>query len=303
MSNLSTWRFVSQIQEPEDYHDPAYWFFFQGDKLAVLPVAEADSAPMADIADSAPMADTTVQIPYLLDPSEEGITPVRRQFLGYVEQDGRRVACYSAELDATVELGDKWTLDNLRQLYTSLGDSWFQLAGRAVQIMEWDRTHQFCGRCGAPMGLVANERAKRCTECGLSNYPRLSPAIIIAVTREIEGEKRILLARNHRFPAGRYSVLAGFVEPGESLEECAAREVMEEVGIEIDNIRYVASQPWPFPNSLMLGFTAEYAGGDFHLEDAEIAEAEWFGVNNLPNLPQKPSIARQLIDAFVAENQ
>jgi NAD+ diphosphatase len=285
MSNVPTWRFISQIQEPADYHDAAYWFFFQNDKLAVLPTADA------------------VGIPLALDPSEIGISPLRRQFLGYVEQDGRRVACFSAELDAEIALGDGWTVDNLRTLYASLGDSWFQLAGRAVQIMEWDRTHQFCGRCGAPMETVANERAKRCTVCGLSNYPRLSPAIIIAVTREIEGEKRILLARNHRFPAGRYSVLAGFVEPGESLEECAAREVMEEVGIEIGNIRYFGSQPWPFPNSLMLGFTADYVSGDFHFEDAEIAEADWFSANNLPNLPQRPSISRKLIDAFVEENQ
>ena len=285
MSNVPAWRFISQIQEPVDYHDSAYWFFFQNDKLAVLTAGEA------------------VQIPCVVDPSELGVTPLRRQFLGFVEQDGQRIACFSAELDATLPLGDKWQVENLRQLYIPLGDAWFQLAGRAVQIMEWDRTHLFCGRCGAPMATVPNERAKRCTECGLSNYPRLSPAIIIAVTRQIEGEKRILLARNHRFPAGRYSVLAGFVEPGESLEECAMREVFEEVGIEINNIRYIASQPWPFPNSLMLGFTAEYAGGDFHLEDAEIAEADWFGVNSLPNLPQKPSIARQLIDAFIAENQ
>jgi NAD+ diphosphatase len=285
MSNFSSWRFISQIQEPTDYHDPSYWFLFQGDKLAVLPAADA------------------VEIPCVLDPSELGVTPLRRQFLGFVEREGQRVACFSAELDDTLALGDGWTVDNLRQLYTPLGDSWFQLAGRAVQIMEWDRTHQFCGRCGAPMTTVPNERAKRCTACGLSNYPRLSPAIIIAVTREIEGEKRLLLARNHRFPAGRYSVLAGFVEPGESLEECAAREVMEEVGIEIDNIHYYASQPWPFPNSLMLGFTAEYASGDFQLEDAEIAEAGWYSAHNLPNLPQKPSIARQLIDAFIAENQ
>jgi NAD+ diphosphatase len=284
MANAPAWRFISQIQEPADYRDPAYWFFFQNDKLAVLPSGEGVGIPLAS------------------DPNELGITPLRRQFLGYVEQDGKRVACFSAELDAERALGDGWTVDNLRTLYASLGDSWFQLAGRAVQIMEWDRTHQFCGRCGAPMEIVPNERAKRCTRCGLSNYPRLSPAIIIAVTREVEGEKRILLARNHRFPAGRYSVLAGFVEPGESLEECAAREVLEELGIEIDTIRYFGSQPWPFPNSLMLGFTAAYAGGDFHLEDAEIAEAGWFSAGNLPNLPQKPSIARRLIDAFVEEN-
>lgn len=284
LSIASSWRFISQIQEPAECRDRAYWFFFQNDRLAVLPNGNG------------------VEIPCVLDPGELGLSPLRRQFLGFIEQEGQRIPCYSAELEAEIELGEGWTVDNLRQLYPALGDSWFQLAGRAVQIIDWDRTHQFCGRCGAPMETVPNERAKRCTVCGLSNYPRLSPAIIIAVTREIEGEKRILLARNHRFPAGRYSVLAGFVEPGESLEECAAREVMEEVGIEIDNIRYFGSQPWPFPNSLMLGFTADYAGGEFHLEDAEIAEAGWFSPRNLPNLPQKPSIARQLIDAFVAAN-
>jgi NAD+ diphosphatase len=284
MLHLSKWRFISQIQEPEEVLDRAYWFLFQGDRLAVLSAAES------------------VEIPCVLDPSEFGITIARRQFLGFVEQEGQRIACFSAELDTTVTLGDGWVVDNLRQLYTALGDMWFQLAGRAVQIVEWDRNHQFCGRCGAPTVTMPNERAKRCTECGLSSYPRLSPAIIIAVTREIEGEKRILLARNHRFPAGRYSVLAGFVEPGESLEECAAREVMEEVGIKIGNIRYFGSQPWPFPNSLMLGFTADYVDGDFQLEEAEISEAGWFSANNLPNLPQKPSIARQLIDTFVEEN-
>lgn len=285
MSDVSSWRFISQIQEPDDYHDSAYWFLFQGDKLAVLSAADS------------------VKIPCVADPGELGFSPRRRQFLGFVENNGQRVACFSGELDESIALGDGWMVDNLRQLYTPLGDLWFQVAGRAVQIVDWDRTHQYCGRCGAPMVTVPNERAKRCTECGLSNYPRLSPAIIIAVTREIEGEKRLLLARNHRFPAGRYSVLAGFVEPGESLEECAEREVMEEVGIQIDNIRYFGSQPWPFPNSLMLGFTAEYAGGDFQLEEAEIAEADWFSAHHLPNLPPKPSIARRLIDAFVAENQ
>jgi NAD+ diphosphatase len=288
MSNPSNWRFISQIEEPAERQEAAYWFFFQNDKLAVL---------------SAPDASQPVTIPRTLEPGDLGIAPLRRQFLGFVEQEGKRVACFAGELAEDAALGEGWAIDNLRNLYPALGDAWFQLAGRAVQIIDWDRTHQFCGRCGAPMAAVPNERAKRCTVCSLSNYPRLSPAIIIAVTREMEGERRILLARNHRFPAGRYSVLAGFVEPGESLEECAAREVYEEVGIELDNIRYFGSQPWPFPNSLMLGFTAEYASGDLRLEAAEIAEANWFGVNNLPNLPQRPSIARRLIDAFVEANQ
>ena len=157
MSNSSEWRFVSQIQEPADDHDVAYWFFFQNDKLAVRSAAEGVTIPLAH------------------DPSDLGLAPLRRQYLGYVEQAGKRFACFSGELEADAALGEGWTVDNLRTLYPALGDSWFQLAGRAVQIMEWDRTHQFCGRCGAPMASVPNERAKRCTSCGLSNYPRLPP--------------------------------------------------------------------------------------------------------------------------------
>src|SRR5512136_2294147 len=123
---------------------------------------------------------------------------------------------------------------------------------------------------------MPNERAKQCPVCGLMSYPRLSPAIIIAVVRETPQGKRLLMARNHRFPAGRYSVVAGYVEPGESLEECAYREVCEEVGIGIKNLRYFGSQPWPFPSSLMVGFTAEYDGGEIRLEESEIADAGWF---------------------------
>jgi NAD+ diphosphatase len=284
MSANSAPHFVAQVQMPDACTEPAYWFLFQGDKHVVLTGGE------------------TLQIPCVIDPSEVGLTTLRRQYLGYIDQDGRHIHCYSAEVDPTVTLDSRYAADSLRQFYAQLGDFWFQLAGRAIQIVDWDRTHQFCGRCGGRMESAISERAKRCSICGLSNFPRLSPAIIIAVTRQIDGVNHLLLARNHRFPTGRYSILAGFVEPGESLEECAGREVMEEVGIQIDNIRYVASQPWPFPNSLMLGFTAAYAGGDLMLEDAEIAEAGWFRADNLPGLPPKPSIARRLIDAFVAVN-
>ena len=285
MLHLNDARFVSKIEPPLALHEPAYWFLFQGDRLLVVPAGDG------------------VEIPRAADPLELGLRPLRRQYLGYVEQaDGRQTHCFSGELEAETPRGEGLMADNLRQLYPRLGDLWFQLAGRAVQLVAWDATHQFCGRCGAPTETMPHERAKKCTRCGQTNYPRLSPAIIIAVTRASANGRQLLLARNHRFPSGRYSVLAGFVEPGESLEECAQREVKEEVGIDIHNIRYFASQPWPFPNSLMLGFTAEYAGGDFVLEEAEIAEADWFGVDNLPQLPPKPSIARRLIDAFVAEN-
>ncbi len=134
----------------------------------------------------------------------------------------------------------------------------FRVAGRAVQIVEWDETHRFCGRCGGPTERVPGERARLCTTCGHSAYPRIAPAVIVRVTR---GDA-LLLARGRRWTEPIYSLVAGFVDPGESLEETVAREVREEVGIEVGDIRYFASQPWPFPHSLMLGFEAEHAGGE-----------------------------------------
>ncbi len=136
---------------------------------------------------------------------------------------------------------------------------------------------------------------KSARQCNLTNYPRVSPAIIVAIIRD----NQILLARNRRFKGGFFSVLAGFAEPGESLEECVAREVNEEVGIAVKNIRYFGSQPWPFPNSLMVGFIADYAGGRINVDKTEIIEAAWFSAQNLPPIPPKISIARQLIDWFV----
>jgi NAD+ diphosphatase len=284
MTQPAAARFVSVAEPPTAQTTPAYWFLFQADKLLIHPNGG------------------TAELPCVVDPAELGLATVRRQYLGYLEHDDIRADCYSAEIDPQTMLPDGWTVDNLRTLYPQLGELWFQLAGRAVQIVDWDRTHQFCGRCGAHMALMPHERAKQCPACGLLNYPRLSPAIIIAVVKQTADGNRLLLARNQRFPKGRYSVIAGFVEPGESLEECAAREVREEVGVDITNIRYFGSQPWPFPNSLMLGFTAEYSSGDITLEEAEIAEADWFAADALPGLPPKPSIARRLIDWFIATN-
>ena len=276
--------FHGAVTPPATPHDPAHWFVFQDNNLLVRQNGTGAEVLRAGVLE------------------ELGLPIVRRQYLGHLHRDGQPpVHCYSAETDPATPLPDGVSAQGLRQLYARLPDPIFQIAGRAVQVVDWDRTHQFCGRCGSPMESLPTERAKKCPACGLTNFPRLSPAIIIAVVRHTEEGPKLLLARNHRFPAGRYSVIAGFVEPGESLEECAQREVMEEVGITIQNVRYVASQPWPFPNSLMLGFTAEYAGGEFVLEEAEIAEAGWFAANALPQLPPPPSIARRLIDGFVAE--
>jgi NAD+ diphosphatase len=256
--------------------EPAWWFAFVGNKLLVHSNG------------------TDSQIPNFISLAEIGLEPVRSQFLGML--DGQ--ACYSAELPKDTTVPEDMTLVGLRQLYGTLEEDFYSLSGRAFQIMEWDRTHQYCGHCSTPTNQLPHERAKRCLKCGLVNYPRLSPAIIVLVSR---GEE-ILLARAHRFPPGMYSILAGFVEPGESLEETVMREVGEEVGIEVKDIRYFGSQPWPFPNSLMIGFTATYASGDIVIEPQELVEAAWFHKNNLPHIPPKPSIARKIIDWFVANS-
>jgi len=219
-----------------------------------------------------------------------GFEPVRRQYLGRLER--RHVV--SLELPEAAESPAGTAFRDLRGLFPQLPEAHFWLAARAVQIVDWDRDHQFCPRCAAAFELHPDERAKRCPKCALTAYPRLAPAVIVAVTR---GEE-ILLARSPHFPPGMWSVLAGFVEPGENLEECVAREVEEEVGVRVRKIRYVGSQPWPFPHSLMIGFHAEYAEGELKLEDPEIEDAAWYPRDSLPQIPPPISIARRLIDAF-----
>ncbi len=185
----------------------------------------------------------------------------------------------------------------VRELYAALGSERFSLAGRALQIVEWATTHQFCGRCATPTERVPTERCMRCPTCGLMAYPRIAPAIIVLVRRGDEA----LLARGARFPAAFYSTLAGFSEVGESLEETLAREVREEVGIDVKETRYFGSQSWPFPHSLMIAFTAEWAGGEIVADGKEILDAKWFRANALPPIPPRISIARRLIDAWVED--
>lgn len=183
----------------------------------------------------------------------------------------------------------------LRSLHPIVAARDWTLAGRAVQIVEWSRTHRFCGRCGTPTEQAHGERAMRCPECRLLSFPRLSPAVIMVVHRGDE----MLLAHGRLFPTPIYSALAGFVEPGESLEEAVRREVREEVGVEIHEPQYVSSQPWPFPNSLMLGFYAEYAGGDIVIDPSEIVDAKWFHIDEMPPFPGSMSIASQLINGYI----
>ncbi len=200
--------------------------------------------------------------------------------------------CFAIEVDRAGEL----EFAGLRSLFGKTDNMMLALAGRALQICEWFRTHQYCGRCGSPTVEHHNDRAMVCEPCKIFSYPRLSPSIIVLVHRG----RDVLLARNHRFPEGMYSTLAGFVEPGESIEETLIREVKEEVGVLVKNLEYLGSQPWPFPNSLMLGFHAEYDSGDIELQEEEIADAQWFSIDDLPAIPGKIAISRWLIDDFLS---
>jgi len=207
--------------------------------------------------------------------------------------------CFARQVDAAAPLPVDGELVALRQLHGALADDDFAIAGRALGLLTWDAHHQFCGRCGAATERSAVERARVCPRCTLAHYPRLSPAVIALVERD----GRALLARNARFPVAFHSCLAGFVEVGETLEEAVAREIHEEAGIHVTDVQYAGSQPWPFSSSLMIGFTARWAGGDLVLAPDELAEGGWFAPDELPPLPGAISISRQLIDAFVARHR
>jgi len=229
-------------------------------------------------------------IPQFRDLEALDSSPEPLHYLGSL--DGR--PCYAGEMAAMIPSPTTFEFKGIRSLFEHLEAPLIGVAGLANQLILWNRNHRFCGNCGLKTEDKVDERAKVCPACGQINYPRLSPAVIVAVVRQ----DRLLLAHSRRFPGKFYSVLAGFVEPGETLEECVQREVGEEVGIEVRNIRYFGSQPWPFPDSLMIAFTAEYSRGEIIADPAEIDDAGWFSADNFPPIPPKISIARQLIDWF-----
>ena len=266
--------FIARVVAPGGKLEAAWWFVFQEDRLLI----ESKSSEAT--------------IPYLVDFAELKLPVLRQHYLGRL--DGRD--CYAVEVPDGITLPAGMAFEGLRQIYGRMDEGLFSVAGRAVQIIDWDRTHQFCGRCGVKTRTHPTERAKECPQCGLLHFPRLAPAIIVLVERGPE----MLLARARRFPTAIYSVIAGFVEPGETLEEAVIREVREESGITVNEICYFGSQPWPFPHSLMIGFTANYASGQITLGDGENLDVGWFRTDNLPaHLPGKISIARKLIDWFL----
>jgi len=269
--------YVAEVVPPPEPPDSALWFVFRESRLLVGGAAQ------------------TVALPETRDPHALGLDSLRApQYLGRL----RGAHLFAAEVDGEIEPPAGWRWEGLRALFGTLDDSLFALAGRALQVVDWNRTHQFCGRCGMPTAHKPGERSRECPACGLVVYPRLAPAVM-AMVRRLPDE--VLLARSPRFPPEMYSALAGFVEPGETLEQCLEREVLEEVGVRVRNLRYFASQPWPFPHSLMIAFVCDWDAGEVQPNPGEIEAAGWFNVRALPRLPQRISIARRLIDAVVTE--
>ncbi|MCY4085321.1 MAG: NAD(+) diphosphatase [Actinomycetia bacterium] len=263
--------FTPGLASPQDVNRSRLWFATRGTEVLVRATGRAAEIPPV-----------------------EALAALELEVYHYLGALGS-TDCYAVGLADSESLPGGDGFHELLGLFGQLPDAHFAIAGRAVQVVEWDRTHCYCGRCGQQTVDEPGERAKRCTSCGQLAFPRISPAVIVRISRGDE----ILLAHGTRFPAAFYSVLAGFVEPGESLEETVAREVREEVGIEVKDVRYFGSQPWPFPNSLMVGFTAEYAGGELAPDPQELTDAQWFSVDDLPPVPPPLSIARWLIDDLV----
>jgi NAD+ diphosphatase len=283
-------QFSAGVAAPDAAGD-ALWFIFRGDRLLVE-LGPPSPHPTGDL--RVPARPSWARLPLLKNNNRLWFQPAQPLYLGVLGG----LACWAAEAPADAPpppAGHAW--EGLRTLFSVLEDAHFALAGRAIQLVDWDRSHRYCGRCGTPTEAKTEERARTCPACKLSAYPRIAPAVMALVRREGE----ILLGRSPHFPPGMYSALAGFVEPGETLEQCLAREVEEEVGVQVSRIRYFASQPWPFPNSLMIAFVCDWNGGEIRPQAGEIEDAKWFNVLQLPKLPSRISIARRLIDAVVNE--
>lgn len=260
----------SVTPSPSEQNEPAWWFVFSGARLMVKSKDRAVSVPQ------------TSDLPCDFDNS---------LYIGALNGE----PCFATELPENAVSSNGLKFVGLRNLFGRLGDEFHRIAGISLHLLNWEKKHRFCGGCGSPTENKGNERAKICPECGQMDFPTMSPAIIVSIVKE----NRILLARSNRFPNSKmYSVLAGYQEPGETLEQCVEREIMEETGIRVKNIRYFGSQHWPYSEASMIGFTAEYAGGEIAIDGDEIAEADWFAADNLPEIPGWGSIAGKLIARF-----
>lgn len=236
--------------------------------------------------------ENTLSIPVFDEIKKLNVKYENEFFLGEIEEGN---ACFAIEASNEIKLLEDFELISLYELGSVMDEHLFLIAGRANQILHWNKTHKFCGKCGSETENKKDEMAKTCPNCGNVMYPVICPAIIVAITK---GDK-ILLAHNKGFKNNRYGLIAGFAEAGEDLESTVRREVFEEVGLKIKNIEYYKSTPWSFPNSLMIGFFAEYESGEIKVDGEEIVHADWFTKDNFPNIPPKFAVARKLIDEFV----
>ncbi len=251
-----------------------YWFIYCQEKLALYKDTIPNSIPVMK---NLPFADDDM---------------LYSRSIGIYEQK----QCLVVEIRDSTLLPEEFTLVPLRKAYQLISPDLWTIAGRAVQFLHWHSEHRFCGKCGNKMVELQSEPAKKCPHCDFLAYPRVTPVVIMSVT----WDDKILLGRAARFPKGMYSPLSGFVEAGEILEEAVRREIMEEAGLQVNDIQYVASQPWPFPQSLMLGFTARYQSGEIKVDTTELEDARWFSAEAMPKrLPSRMSIARILIDQFL----
>ena len=266
--------FIPASQHPAQPSPEAWCFAFVQRELLLLEGVPAD-AGLAPMSAAVLMAQATAS-----------------HYLGTLA----RLDCWALALP---EAPAGWRATPLRAAMMALEPGLSAVAGRAAQVLEWDRSHRFCGVCGTPTALQPGERARICPACKHSCYPRLSPAMMALVWRPGE----LLLARSPHYAKGMYSALAGFVEAGESLEDCVHREVAEEVAVTVDNLHYHGSQSWPFPHSLMVAFTARWTGGDIVPQPAEIEHAAWFPIDALPGIPPRFSIAGHLIRDTLAAMQ
>ena len=264
-------RYIPDVKH-EHKNKPAYWFIFNSDKLLIN--HKKDN-----------------KIPFIKDITILDTSMFCTHYIGTL--DGH--PCMCAEVPPKIVALDGMTFEDLHELYEILDEDLFLLAGRAIQIINWDKNHRYCGKCGTLTGNMENEMAKICPECGHICYTRISPAVITAIIKN----GKILMAKHSYGLKNRYALIAGFIEAGETLEEGVKREIMEEVGLKVNNIKYFGSQPWPFPNSLMVGFTADYESGEINVDGKEIIDAKWFDVDDVTPMPSKISISSELIEWYI----
>jgi len=257
-----------------------YWFIFYENNLLLEKTEDGTyTIPLGKESPIEIMPETTVH----------PITPM---------DDGTEVCTF--QIDAPVTENDKYEMCGLRQSYYKLSHSLYQKAGKCQEILYWDRNNQFCGVCGSRLEM-STDISKKCPHCGKEIWPQLATAVIVLITRN--NNEEVLLVHAKNFLRDFFGLVAGFVETGETLEEAVQREVMEETGITISNIRYFASQPWPYPSGLMVGFKADYVEGEIHLQQSELSKGGWFRYDQLPKIPEKLSIARRLIDSWLEEKE